>query len=766
MTPRWLPFKLDLGSALALAFFLLSLLLTLLLTLVIDTTVGRQVKSEIGANLAELAIQTTNHLDRSMFERYREVQLISQRPDLDGGTERLLQTRRTLDALQQTYPYYAWIGLTDTQGRVKAATQGLLQGVDVSARPWFVNANRGVYVGDVHEAKLLASLLPNPDGAPKRFVDVAFPYRDARGAVAGVLGAHIAWQWATDIVQSIVAPVARERQVKVVIVGANGQVLLGPKPFEGTTAPLPTALPEGVRSDFGVSRWPDGRDYLVGHSASRGHMGYPGLGWRILVLQDLDEAYAPVKALRRQVLLGGAAVALLFCVLALVAARAITRPLLVLADKARRIESGEPLTIDPDAAAYAELAALRRSLSSLLASLQQKENDLKQLNATLEKRVGQRTMDLLKAMATVRENEYRVRAIVESAQGAFVAMNFQGQISGWNTQSEKLLGWQRGEVMGRSLFDTLIPARFAKDWQDALQNFLATEQAGFINQRMERLVLTARGEEVPVEMSIALVNTDKLKFFSAFLYDISQRKAVERMKSEFISTVSHELRTPLTGIYGSLSLLVSGMAGELPADVKPLVELSHRSTERLIRLINDVLDVEKIESKSMTYHFQVQPLQPLVAQAVAATQAFADQYGVRLALATEPQAAGLQVRADADRMVQVVVNLLSNAAKFSPAGGATVQVGIEARGEWVRLSVRDQGAGIPDSFRHQVFERFAQADASDRRQKGGTGLGLSICKSIVEAHGGQIGFVSAPGQGTTFHVDLPVASTGTGAEAG
>lgn len=350
------------------------------------------------------------------------------------------------------------------------------------------------------------------------------------------------------------------------------------------------------------------------------------------------------------------------------------------------------MAIDPGAAVYAKAAALSGSLASLLGSLQQKESDLKQLHATLEKRVGQRTTELLKAMATVRENECRVRVIVESAKRALVAVNFQGQISGWNSQSEKLLGWQRGEVMGQPLFETLIPARFAKGWQDAFSNFLATEQAGFINQRMERLVLTARGDELPVEMCVALVNTDKLKFFSAFLYDISERKALERMKSEFISTVSHELRTPLTSIYGSLSLLVSGMAGEVPADIKLLIEMSHSSTERLIRLINDVLDVEKIESQSTQYHFRVLPLRPLVAQAVAATQAFADQYGVRLLLDDgAPGPPPAEVRADADRLVQVVVNLLSNAAKFSPAGGATVQVRIEAHAGGVRPSVKDQG---------------------------------------------------------------------------
>jgi len=236
--------------------------------------------------------------------------------------------------------------------------------------------------------------------------------------------------------------------------------------------------------------------------------------------------------------------------------------------------------------------------------------------------------------------------------------------------------------------------------------------------------------------------------------DISERKKVERLKSEFISTVSHELRTPLTAIYGSLGLLASGVAGDLPAEVKNLIQIAHRSSERLVRLINDVLDVEKIESRKMNYKMIRQPLAPLISQAMDATRAFANQYGI--ALECEPLPGETLVEVDSDRIVQVLVNLLSNAAKFSHAGGV-VTVRMSPTEGSVRVSVRDHGQGMPESFRARIFQRFSQADSSDSRQKGGSGLGLNICKSIIEDHQGHIDYTSTIGVGSEFFFDLPTA---------
>ncbi len=237
--------------------------------------------------------------------------------------------------------------------------------------------------------------------------------------------------------------------------------------------------------------------------------------------------------------------------------------------------------------------------------------------------------------------------------------------------------------------------------------------------------------------------------------DIQDQKQIEQMKNDFVSVVSHELRTPLTSIRGSLGLLAGGVAGELPEKARSLIEIAAKNADRLGRLINDILDIEKIESGKMGFRFTPLDLEHLVEQAVESNRAYAEPLGVELRIgATVP---GARVWADADRLLQVLANLLSNAAKFSPRGGV-VTVAVERPATspgGLRVTVTDHGRGISPELRPILFEKFVQADASSTRQKGGTGLGLSISKAIVERHGGHIGFESEPGVATTFYFDLP-----------
>ncbi|MBT9477000.1 sensor histidine kinase [Polaromonas sp.] len=747
----------SLGFYLAIWFSFLSILLTFILLVVIDVTVTKQAKSSIGTNLADLAYQMSYRLDRAMFERYREVQLMAERIGRDGQSVSGPENREALDALQRTYPHYAWIGATDNEGKVLMATGGLLERADVSARPWFQNAKKGIHVGDVHKAKLLSALLPNNTGESSRFVDIAFPYAGTSVQAQGVLGAHLSWAWAQDIQRSIIEPVDKERKLDAMILSADNTVLLGPPALQGQTLALRVLqdLKQGLRG-FRTELLPDGREYLVGFSQGQGYGSYPGLGWKVLVRQSREDAYLPVKQLQLQVLWIGIAVASLFLLLGFGAARFITRPLKALSRSAQQLEAGQPAQIDAVGVPYTEVKNLSESLNSLISNLQQKESALKDLNVTLENRVEQRTIELTQALEGVRDSENRTKTIIETAQGAFIGVNFEGRITDWNSQAQKMLGWTREEMLGQSLVK-LVPERFRADIDSAMQHFVHTGTASFINTNLERLVLTKEGKELPVEVRIGLINTPKLKFFSAFLHDISERKQVERMKNEFISTASHELRTPLTAIYASLSLVNSGMAGELPPDAQELLGISFKSAERLVRLVNEVLDVEKIDSQTMDYRMVTQAMLPLVEQAVRATQHYADQYGVRLELAGD--SADGQVSIDVDRIIQVVVNLLSNAAKFSPAGGL-VRVSLKQFSAYLRVSVIDSGTGIPENFRDRIFQRFAQADSSDRRQKGGTGLGLNICKSIIEAHKGRIDFVSEAGKGCEFYFDLPIAAQG------
>lgn len=237
-----------------------------------------------------------------------------------------------------------------------------------------------------------------------------------------------------------------------------------------------------------------------------------------------------------------------------------------------------------------------------------------------------------------------------------------------------------------------------------------------------------------------------------FISDISERKHLERLKDEFVSTVSHELRTPLTSITGSLGLINGGALGAVPDAIKDMLAIAEGNSRRLRQLIDDLLDMDKLIAGKMSFDLQPIKLDELLAECDASHQGFAQHLGVRLLHSNCPD---LQVLADAQRLQQVLSNLLSNALKFSPAQGE-VRLYSELAGQSVRILVSDQGLGIPADFTARIFKKFSQGDASDSRQKGGTGLGLAISKELIERMGGTIGFVSGPQRGSTFWIELPL----------
>jgi signal transduction histidine kinase len=225
--------------------------------------------------------------------------------------------------------------------------------------------------------------------------------------------------------------------------------------------------------------------------------------------------------------------------------------------------------------------------------------------------------------------------------------------------------------------------------------------------------------------------------------------------------VSHELRTPLTSISASLGLLIAKKGDDLPVQVTHLISIAHANSQRLVRLVNDILDIEKMEARQIAFDFVWVGVRTQVEQAIESSQGFAEACGVRILLHSSGDAVD-DVWADPGRLIQVVTNLLSNAIKFS-APDTEVEVAIENGPHDVRISVRDHGPGISADFRPRVFERFAQADATDTRLRGGTGLGLSIVMQIVDRLGGKVGFSDAPGGGTVFQVELPSWRSDVGA---
>jgi signal transduction histidine kinase len=236
------------------------------------------------------------------------------------------------------------------------------------------------------------------------------------------------------------------------------------------------------------------------------------------------------------------------------------------------------------------------------------------------------------------------------------------------------------------------------------------------------------------------------------VHDVTERTLVEKAKAEFTATVSHELRTPLTSIKGALGLIRGGATGEISEKAKAMIDIAYRNSDRLLLLINDILDIEKMSSGKLTFTMEPMDIDALVDEALISNKSFGDEHDVTFTKTqSHPNAI---VLGDKNRLMQVLSNLISNGAKYSPPG-AQLELSVLGLNDIYRISVKDSGSGIPANFQEHIFEKFSQADSSDTRNKSGTGLGLSITKAIVERHGGAIGFESEPGHGATFYFDLP-----------
>ena len=323
---------------------------------------------------------------------------------------------------------------------------------------------------------------------------------------------------------------------------------------------------------------------------------------------------------------------------------------------------------------------------------------------------------------------------------------FDGYFKQLNQAWERTLGFSLEELKNRPFIELLHPDDLASTEAESQRLRLGVEVVDFENRYLTKdgsyRWLSWRASSAP-----------ELGLIYAVARDIEDQKQIERMKNDFVSVVSHELRTPLTSIRGALGLLAGGVAGELPEKARALLDIAAKNSDRLGRLINDILDIEKIESGKMGFRFSPQDVMAVLELAVESNRSYAEAYEVELRIVAS--VTDVQVWADADRLQQVVANLLSNACKYSPRGGVVEVAATRQSDGRVRVSVTDHGRGIAPEFQARIFERFAQADTSSTRQKGGTGLGLSISKAIVERHGGQIGFESEPGVATTFFFDLP-----------
>ena len=486
-------------------------------TLVIDRFVRDEASRAASQYLQAHADALRDALDRGMAQNYEQVRVLGQLDQVARSTDPAV-TRRALEQMHASFPQYAWLGFAGRDGKVVAAIDGLLQGASVSARPWFSAAQHGMFVGDVHRALLLEKLLPAQE-EPWRFVDIATPVYADDGSLRGVLGAHLSWTWAAGIKHDLVDATLAQHQAEAVVVGTDGTVLLGPAALQGRK------LPPLQAGELSVA------------SRTRGAGRFPGLGWNVVLRQPERVAMADFRALRERIRVAAALLCLVAAPLLWLLARRLAMPLREL--DARLRATGDAPPPPRRHPLYREADLLGQALDLYARRHREDADHLRDLNASLEARVIERTAaqertneELAWAMRERLRGEEHLRAILEHAPDAYIALDERGAVSEWNRQAEQTFGWSRDEARGQALDKLLVPAS-ARDARRAGVDVFTRGAAG-AGRRVQLMVLHKSGAEIPVELSAAALRTEGGEVAYAFLHDVSARlrAELERTRSE------------------------------------------------------------------------------------------------------------------------------------------------------------------------------------------------------------------------------------------
>ena len=384
------PFVMFSNSSLFTHFSLRSRFIVLIATLVFATTLllgwvashesAEQIEANIGNAASEAAYQMIDKLDRSMDARIKEVKLLLGIQAFTNDTDTGL-LREQLERLQDNHNVVSWIGFTDPEGTVQAATEGILEGVSIAQRPVFIEGREALWVGDVHEAVMLAQLLPNPSGEELQFVDIATPVYDRNQTLQGVLAVHLSWQWAEYVQQSMLAPTPHRQDTEMLLLSANGTVLLGPEALMGQalTSLAHIPAPTSTSPQWAIETWPDGERYMTGYARSSGFEDFPGLGWIAVSRRPVVTALAPVEQLQAAIMGIGILLALLFAIIGWVIASRMVAPLTRLASAADKMQDGEHADSIPLESGSPELKRLSTSMRNMVTRLLDQRSTINRL---------------------------------------------------------------------------------------------------------------------------------------------------------------------------------------------------------------------------------------------------------------------------------------------------------------------------------------------------------------------------------------------------
>jgi len=414
----------------------------------------------------------------------------------------------------------------------------------------------------------------------------------------------------------------------------------------------------------------------------------------------------------------------------------------------RRLSDGAPLSVS---VSYTPITYLEQPAVLAITRDTTKEDsskrELAKANAQLHREAEERGNAEVNAVA----GEARLRSILNTTVDGIITIDERRLIESFNPAAETIFGYTATEVIGSNV-SMLMPEPYHSEHDSYVGNYLHTGEAKIIGAGREVEGLRKDGSTFPLDLAVSEATGGPRRIFTGIVRDISERKEIERMKSEFLGMVSHELRTPLTSIRGAVGLAISGSLGELPPQAQRMLNIASNNTERLMRLINDILDLERMNGGRAELTYQSCNAEMLIRQAMQAVASMVAEG--KVAIDVTPSMVTFD--ADPDRIIQTLTNLLANAVKFSPEG-TSISVKAAIEDSSVRFDVIDKGRGIPTEKLDRIFDRFEQVDSSDSRVHGGTGLGLTISQRIVNQHGGRIWVASELGKGTTFSFVLPLS---------
>ncbi|MYM25738.1 diguanylate cyclase [Duganella sp. FT135W] len=544
------------------------LLTVLSLLILVDHFAISYARHEAEQRLQQLSWQMRDALNGVVRKATADVRLLSALPRVREARSPA-EVRQVLESLQKTFPDYAWIGLATPEGKVYAATQGVQEDADVSAREWFQAGRSKLYAGDYPPAALPGQKLPY-HADPWRFVDASGPVLGPDGEFRGVICVRMGWGWARRMVQTIFAPASQQYSADVFVVRRDGVAILGPQGMEEQKINSESlALASGGGFGSLKETWADGRDYLTGY-ARTGTPGDPAsLPWSILVRQPEALALSGARALERQILLLGAILGTVMALGGAVAARRLTRPLNALSRAIEeRLAAPRDSTTPPDVQqndSYHEVQVLSRALNEMLRNEQCHLDALRGLNEKLESTVGERTREIARkalqleralgqeqsTQQLLQERAAELRAILDNAHDAFIALDPGGVVREWNLQAERLLGWKRSEVIGQPLAAMMLPPLLRRAYERDMRQLAESSKgdAPLLSRRVELMLHNRAGKELPVEVSLAYVPRSSGHLFIAFLHDISERKSL------FASMEAMALKDTLTGLPNRRALM-------------------------------------------------------------------------------------------------------------------------------------------------------------------------------------------------------------------